>query len=147
MLVRWNDWGLGDFERTLDELGALRNEMNRLFDRGLRRFDGDAGAPRVALHDRGNELVIRAEVPGMKRDDLHITVEQGVVVLKGERKMQAPEGYAVHRQERGSYRFARSFALPCRVDAEQANAKLADGVLTLTLPKVPEEQPRQITVN
>jgi HSP20 family protein len=149
MLMRWNDWGLGDFERTLDEFDALRREMNRVFDQGLayRRPERAAGWPRVALFDRGNELVLRAEVPGMKKEDLFVTVEQGVVTLKGERKLDAPEGYAVHRQERSAFRFGRSFTLPCRVDGEKASAKLEDGVLVLTLPKTPDEQPRQITVH
>lgn len=153
MLTRWNNWGFGDVDRTLADFDVLRREMNRLFEAGA--FDerqgrvsraGAARFPRVSLFDRGAELIVRAEVPGMADADLDVTVEQGLVTLRGERKVEAPEGFAAHRQERGNMKFARSFTLPCRVDTEKATASLDDGVLTLALPKAAEAQPRQITI-
>jgi HSP20 family protein len=68
------------------------------------------------------------------------------VTLKGERKVDVPEGLSVHRRERHAVRFAKSFELPTRVDADKVTATLKHGVLTLTLPKVAEAQPRQINV-
>ena len=146
MLTRWSNWGLydfdRDFERTLADFDALRREMNRLFDGSSR----SVGWPRIALFDQGANLVLRAEVPGMSDKDVNLSIDKGVLTLRGERSAQAPEGYSVHRQERGHYRFARSFTLPCKVDVEKTKAALENGVLTVTLPKAPEEQPRQIAV-
>jgi HSP20 family protein len=150
MLTRWNDWGFGDFDRTLAEFDALRREMNRLFETEPSRWMRGAtatAAPRVALYDRGSELLLRAELPGVAEKDLDITVDQGVLTIKGERKVDAPEGYAAFRQERPAFTFARSFNLPARVDPEKAQATLKDGMLTMVLPKAPEDQPRQIKVS
>ena len=68
------------------------------------------------------------------------------MTIKGERQDSAPEGYSVHRKERGAFRFTRSFALPAKVDVEKVQAVLKHGVLTVTLPKAKEAQPRQISV-
>ena len=151
MLTRWYDYGFGDVERRLAEFDVLRRELNRLFEGGRaprRTMRAGAGSwPRIGLFDRGEALLLRAEVPGVANDDLEINLDQGVLSLKGERKAEVPEGYSVHRQERGSLSFSRSFSLPCQVDAEKAKATLTDGVLTLSLPKMPEAKPRQIAVN
>jgi HSP20 family protein len=155
MLTRWRNWGLFDFdrdhERTLADFDLLRREMNRLFEgypsTGRPRSSSSASWPRIALFDKGAHLLVRAEVPGMSEKDVQVTVDQGVLTLRGDRTVQPPEGYSAHRQERSNYRFARSFSLPCKVDLEKTKAELKNGVLTLTLPKAPEEQPRQIAVN
>jgi HSP20 family protein len=68
------------------------------------------------------------------------------LTVQGERKTPAPEGYAVHRQERGQLRFANSFAMPSRIDTEKVTATVKHGVLTVHLPKHPESQPKSITV-
>jgi HSP20 family protein len=68
------------------------------------------------------------------------------MMISGERRTSVPAGYVAHRQERGSYTFSRSFALPCPVDPEKASAAVRDGVLTVTLEKAAEARPRQITV-
>ena len=152
MLSRWSNWGLYDFdrefERTLADFDAVRREMNRLFDGSYQSSRGHSvGWPRIALFDEGAKLVVRAELPGMNDKDVKLSIDQGVLTLRGERSTQVPEGYSVHRQERGHYRFARSFTLPCKVDVEKTKAALENGVLTVTLPKAPEEQPRQIAVS
>jgi HSP20 family protein len=150
MLIRWNDWGLGDLDRSLAEFDALRREMNRLFEGGdlgsRSRARSAAAWPRVGLYDQGSQLVVRAELPGVSEDDIQLTVDHGVLSLKGTRKASLPEGYSVHRQERADYQFARSFTLPCKVDLEKTGATMKNGLLTVTLPKAAEEQPRQIAV-
>ena len=158
MLTRWNELGLGGLDDEMFALHDLRNQMDRLLhdlDRGWglrRRTAGDrrpmaaTSWPRIALHDDGAELRLWAEVPGLSEKDLDITVEESSLTLRGERRIEAPEGYGVHRQERGNRKFARSFTLPCRIDAEKARAELKDGVLMMRLPKAPEAQPRQIRV-
>ena len=82
----------------------------------------------------------------MTEKDIQLSIHQDVLTLSGERKQEVPQGYFVHRQERAPLKFARSFTLPCKVDPEKSTATLKDGVLTITLPKAPEAQPRQISV-
>ncbi len=150
MLIRWNDWGFGELDRTLADFDALRREVNQLFDSSVgsrARRGSTGGGPRLELYDQGSQLVIRAELPGVPEDAIQITVDHGVLSLKGQRKSTLPEGHSVHRQERADYQFARSVSLPCKVDLEKTTAKLKHGVLTVLLPKAPEEQPRQIVVS
>jgi HSP20 family protein len=125
----------------------IRRRMDQVW------FDGDelglldgSGALRARLRDAGSEYVVTAEVPGLGEKDVEVTLHQDVLTLRGERKADAPEGYRAHRQERASTRFSRSFALPVKVDAEKVTARVRNGLLTVTLPKVPESQPRQIAV-
>lgn len=154
---------INDVNGTFAAMDELRRRMERVFDdyegrgnqgpaRGF--FDAfDFGTPRtvatwprLAVYDTGSALVLYAEVPGLKDSDIKIEIAQDVLSFSGERKLDAPEGYAVHRRERAPVKFARSLALPCKIDAEKATATVTDGVLTLTLPKVAEAQPRQIAV-
>ena len=150
MLARWNDFGFGDFDRELAVFGDLRRELDRFFQGYERGYESagqfGAGTPRIGVVDAGSELQVRAELPGFSEKDLSITVEQGSLTIRGKRSAEVPEGYSVHRQERGEYAFARSFTLPSRIDTEKVRAALRDGVLELTLPKAAEEQPRQIQV-
>lgn len=156
MVTRWTDFGL-DFDPQFSALNDLRREMDRLFS----DFQRDSGYaeprpspgnfrrtawPRINVHDLGTELRLRAEVPGLTEKDLGVTVEQNSLTVRGERSADAPEGYSVHRQERGPLSFARSFTLPCRVDPEKVAANLKNGILEVTLPKLAEAQPKQIRV-
>lgn len=157
MLTRWNDFGAlnrlagRDYRSSLDTFDELRRQMNRLFfdfESGL-PFAADGGSdawPPVTLQDTGAALVVRADVPGLDVKALELNVDENTVTLKGEREDKAPEGYTVHRKERTPYRFTRSFALPAKVDAEKVEAEVKNGVLTVTLPKAKEAQPRQISV-
>jgi HSP20 family protein len=142
--------GWTNFDRELAALDELRRRMDRLFQ-GYEPTDGRAGFvnqawPRTNLHDNGTELTLVAEVPGMGQKDLQLSLTQDVLTLSGERKTDAPEGYSVHRKERAHVKFARSFALPCKVELEKTTATVKNGLLTVTLPKTAEAQPRQITV-
>jgi HSP20 family protein len=136
-----------EFERTFAAMDELRRRMEHAFeDADERTFVSDTGWPRASLYDDGKALVLTADVPGLADKDIQLTLTQDVLSLKGERKLQVPEGYAVHRQERRPITFSRSFALPCKVDGEALVAKLKDGLLTVTMPKAPEAQPRRIAV-
>lgn len=145
MFTRWED-----IDRSLDFVEVLRRRMDRLFDEfgavpnGVVR--GAASWPQVQFWDDGAQLKLTAEVPGLSEKDIKLTVNHDTLALEGERKTEVPKGYSVHRQERVPVRFARSFSLPCKVDAEKVQALIKNGVLTVTLPKAPEAQPRQITV-
>ena len=150
MLTRWSKWGLSDLDTTFAALDELRREMDRVFgdfDKGLpARTLGRTGGPRFYLTDTGAALVVKAEMPGVKEKDLTISLEEGSLTIQGERKDEIPEGYAVHRKERGAFNVTRAFTLPCKVDAEKATAVMKHGVLELTMPKVLEAQPRQIQI-
>jgi HSP20 family protein len=145
-------WGWGDLDSTFTLMDEFRRRMDRLFDdfedgRGLPLLDVTRAAwPRTWLADTGSALVLRAEVPGLSDKDIQLSVNQDVLSLSGERKTPAPEGYTTHRQERPAARFSRNVALPARVDLERCTAMVKDGVLTVTLPKASESQPRQISV-
>lgn len=147
MLTRW-----GEFDRTFAAMDAFRRRMDRLFyDYGYLRDDEGwlepgVGWPRTELRDEGNQLFVYAEVPGLSEKDVHLSLNQNVLTLVGERKVAVPEGYSVHRQERESYKFSRSFTLPCAVNPEKASATVKDGILMVALEKAAEAKPRQITV-
>lgn len=155
MLTRWNDLGLVNFDPGFTALNGLRQEMDRLFQRFEQDWPGDAptfgyaaqeSQPVVYVRDNGDELQVTAEVPGFKPEDLQVSFEGGSLVIRGERQDEVPQGYSVHRKERASVRFARAFTLPARVDPDQIEASLHDGILELRLPKAPEERPRTISV-
>jgi len=150
MLSLWSDHATNpwfELGRSLSSFERLRREMDRLFD-DFRETYGPAfeGGPLGELTDTGPAYVIRADVPGLTEKDLDISANGNTVTVRGERKQEAPKGYAVHRQERGNLKFARSWQLPAQVDSSEARAELKDGVLTLTVPKTKQAQPHQITV-
>lgn len=144
-----------EFDRTFDVLDELRRQMDRVWS----DYDGSWGVsraptqslsgahwPRLNVLDAGGSVVVTADVPGMTEKDLDVAIEDNVLTLSGERKAAAPDGYTAHRRERPALRFARSIALPAKVDAEKTSANVKDGVLTITLAKAPEARPRQIAV-
>ena len=144
MIVRWND-----HDHPISTFDALRRQMDRLFDEYDRPTlfqTASAGALPVSVFDTGAALLFSVDVPGLDEKDFSISLAQNVLTIQGERRARHQEGYATHRQERASARFSRSFALPCRVDPERTAATLQDGVLTITLPKAAEAQPRTIAV-
>jgi HSP20 family protein len=102
--------------------------------------------PRITLADTGASLVLEADLPGLTEKDVQLSIHQDVLSMSGERRSDAPPGYLAHRQERAPVKFARSFTLPCKVDPERSAAVMKNGVLTLTLPKAVEAQPKQIAV-
>jgi HSP20 family protein len=149
MLTRFsdfNDWpsfGFADFGRPYGAHAQLRRELERLFN----DVEPNATAgTMLGFNDDGSNFVLHADVPGLTEGDLEISVAGNTVTLRGERKVEVPEGYSTHRRERSAVKFAKSYQLPTRVDADKVTATLKHGVLTLTLPKAAEAQPRQISV-
>jgi HSP20 family protein len=142
-----------DFDRTFRNMERLRQRLDRAFDEldGSRGYEsGETLAasrfPYVSLEDKGKEFEVTAWLPGMSEKDIEIKIHQDVLTLAGERKNEAPEGYIAHRQERATVRFSRSLAFPAKVDPEKATATLKDGILSVTLAKAAEAQPRQISI-
>jgi HSP20 family protein len=101
----------------------------------------------VTFEDTGAALKLRVELPGLSDKDVDISVTANVLSLKAARKTEAPEGYTSHRRERSSFSFTQSYELPTRIDPDKVEASLKQGVLTLTLPKAVEVQPKKITVS
>ena len=139
-LVRWN---------PASELASM--EIERLNDMFSEFYSGRnrTWVPPVDIYEtESHEVVIKAELPDVKREDISVTFENNVLTLKGERKVeQATKHDQFQRQERFYGSFTRSFALPGTVDATKIGASYKDGVLTITLPRRDEAKPRQISVN
>lgn len=103
--------------------------------------------PTVDISETEAEYAIKAELPEVKREDVKVTVEDGVLTIQGERKQEKEEkGKKYHRVERSYGRFVRTFTLPDTVDESKVKAEYADGILHLHLPKSEKAKPKQIEV-
>ncbi len=109
-------------------------------------FSMPANAPRTNLLESGDHFEVQAEVPGVSKGDLNIKIQGKYLEISGERIVDTPEGYKVHRSERMSNTFSKSFSLPENVDANKMEATLKDGILYLTLPKSEATKPKQIAI-
>ena len=135
------------------DLRTLQEEVNRLFSTNLTRAFGDEGigrgawAPSVDIYENKDQIVLEAELPGMKQEDFDLSIENNVITLRGERKFEkTDETDNYHRVERSYGAFTRSFTLPQTVSAEGATAEYNNGVLRVTLPKREETKARRIQV-
>ena len=136
------------------ELSTMQDRINRIFgDAYTRRYDDDLTQrgewfPPVDIYENGNdEIVLKAELPGLQREDISLRVENNTLTLHGERKRDTEirqEQY--HRVERSYGAFSRSFSLPSRIDTANVRAEFKEGVLSIKLPVKAEAKPRQIEV-
>ena len=138
-LVRWNPIG---------ELAGLEiDRLNRMFS-DLHSETARWVPPVDIFETENHEVVIKAEVPDVRREDLKVSFENQVLTIAGERKAPEPAaGDQVRRVERRHGSFLRSFTLPASVDATNISASYKDGVLTVRLPRREEAKPKTITVN
>jgi HSP20 family protein len=127
------------------DLNRIQREFEKSYFGPRSRADF---APPVDVHEDAESLVLRAELPGVKKEDIDISVDANVLTLKGERKMEEKEeqGRRYHRVERAYGSFLRQFQLSSNVDSSKIDAQLSDGVLTLRLAKREELKPRRIDV-
>jgi HSP20 family protein len=135
-------------------LRGLRSEMDRLFDDflGLMPARGENGsnvwAPAVDIKEDETSFYVIAELPGMKREDISVELENNVLSLKGERRFErSEEKENYHFVERSYGSFYRSFSLPRNVKPDEIRAEYKDGVLTLTLPKTEEVRPKKVEIS
>ena len=127
---------------TFGRLANLQDELDRLFESPMQ-----AWAPALDVHEDKEGYTIRAELPGMKREDIEVSIQDGALVISGERHQEKiNEGTEVHRQERYYGRFSRVLTLSTAVSSDQVKATYKDGILTVALPKAEEAKPKQITV-
>lgn len=130
----------------------FQNEVEKFFDLPFFGAPGlvtDGGfAPALDLYQQGDNLTVKVEMPGMKREDFHLTLQDGALAVRGERRNEkSTEEKGVLRSERFFGKFERQVALPFQVDATRVTANYADGVLTVSLPKAEEAKPRQIEIH
>ncbi|NOX34743.1 MAG: Hsp20/alpha crystallin family protein [Deltaproteobacteria bacterium] len=143
---------MSDLDRMFGAMDLLRNRMDRIFGDFDYFYDCGPGLavngslPRTNLYEDGDHFEVRAEVPGITKDNLNVKIQGNYLEISGTRAADSPDGFKVHRTERGSNTFSRSFTLPDDVDAEKAEAALKDGILYLMLPKTEAARPKQITI-
>ena len=147
-LVRWQPTRSLGFARDLDRLfdsfwGSNSSVGAPVADNGVERH----WAPTVDVSENDEEIVVNAELPGVKTEDVKVTVEDDVLTIEGEKKQETGSGEeSAHRLERSFGRFVRSFKLPA-VDADRISASHSDGILKVTLPKPETAKPKVIAVN
>jgi len=143
--------GLTQWEPTRNFV-QLQDRINKVFTEAFNRgeeglMNRGAWIPPVDIYQNGKELVLKAELPDMKKEDIDIAIEEHTLTIKGEKKLDADvKDENVRRIERLYGSFTRSFTLPSTVDASNVSAEYKDGVLTLRLPIREEAKPRQIHV-
>jgi HSP20 family protein len=146
-LVRWDPFR---------EFTQIQDRLNRVFTDAYGRQGSDEGfltsgawVPPVDIYQNGDtELVLKAELPDMVREDIDVTVDNGTLTIKGEKKFAGePKEEQFHRIERRYGVFSRSFSLPQTVDATKVSAEYKNGVLTVRLPVREEAKPRSIKVD
>jgi HSP20 family protein len=143
-IVRWDPFR---------ELDGIQARLNRMFgDRPLRRFeDNEASfaewAPAVDIQETDKEFVVKADLPEVKKENVKVEFDDGVLTVEGERTMEKEEkGKKFHRIERGYGKFVRRFALPNEVDGPKVSAEFKEGVLNVHLPKTVNGKGKAIAV-
>jgi HSP20 family protein len=147
-IVRW---------RPLRDIVSIQDEMNQLFDDFFGRtpkrwsaFGPEEGlwTPNVDVSETKDEIVVTAEMPGLKKEDIKLSVQDNVITLSGEKKSEEEKKDAnFYRLERSFGSFCRSFTLPTPVEAEKIKASFKDGILKVTLPKSEKVKPKEIPIN
>jgi HSP20 family protein len=141
------------WEGTENWLDSFRHEMDETMQRFFHPVAEARGlvprtwVPRVDVEETDKAIVVKADLPGVNPNEVEITVANGCLVLRGERKEAKEEkGKTFNRVERFAGKYYRSIDLPPGVDAEKITAESANGVITVTIPKAPEVQPKKIAV-
>jgi len=151
MLTRWQRPELAGWP-TFGRLSDLRDEIDRLFESPLTELTRTSSllsgwTPALDLLEDKEHFVVKVELPGMKKEDIGVSLHDGCLTISGERKSeQKHEDAEVHRAERFVGRFQRTLVLPAPVAVDKITAQYKDGILTATLPKTEEAKPKQIEV-
>jgi HSP20 family protein len=142
-----------DLALGLSRWSDLRDELDSLlelpfwstFGRQSQLFSG--WSPALDLYQNNESVVARVELPGMRKEDIEISLQDGMLVIAGERKQETSQSEKAERTERYVGKFRRSIALPAQVEMNKVTATYRDGILTITMPKAEEAKPKQIQVN
>ncbi len=150
LLRRVSGWPTLGWKNPFEELDRMRRQMDWLSGRPARAFSGESVAgvfPLINVTENKDSYYVRAELPGVKADELGISVTGDTLSITGERKLPAEDEKAqYHRSEREAGRFSRIVSLPTQIDAAKVEAQCNDGILTVILPKAEATKPRQIAV-
>jgi HSP20 family protein len=136
----------------LRELEDMSNRLNRLFGMDVKPLAvSDGGfadwAPAMDVEETENEYLIKADLPDVKKEDVKVSVENGILAVEGERRLEKEEkNKKFHRIERSYGRFVRRMAVPTDVDQQKVTASVKDGVLNVHLPKSPAAKPRAVEI-
>ncbi len=133
---------------TRDPFSLLQNRLNRLFEPFAEEtLPLTTWVPACDIYETDKEIVVKAELPGIKKEDVFVSIENNVLMIRGERKFEEEvKRESFHRVERTYGEFLRSFTLPTFIDANKILAEFKDGLLMVTLPKREEAKPKQIEV-
>lgn len=140
------------FPTSNQDLKTLHTQLNRLFEPFARFTTEDedlvsgAWVPPVDVAETQDRILVRAEVPGVRQEDIQVEFENGLLTIRGERKIEKHEGVTWHRVERIYGNFSRSFTLPRTVDPEKIAASYREGILEIEVPKKEEAKPKQIRI-
>lgn len=149
LIKRDSDWPFMN-RSPFEELNKMRRDMERLTEgisRGVFSGTGAGVFPLVNLTENNEKYFLRAELPGIKADDIDISVTGDSISISGERKIPTEDENAkYHRKERESGKFNRILSLPGLINTAKVEAKSVDGILMITLPKAEEARPKKITV-
>ena len=133
-------------------LSTLHNEIERLFETPFSELTASqllsGWTPRLDVYEDKDNVYVKAELPGLKREEIELSVHDGTLSLSGERKNETKtEGTEQYQAERFFGRFQRTISLPAPIATDKVKAEYKDGILTVTLPKTEEAKPRKIEVN
>jgi HSP20 family protein len=133
------------------DVGTMREDMERLFDSMVGRYPRERSeglwAPAIDVEETSEAMVVRAELPGMKKEEVKLTVADDAVTISGERRHEAEQkGRTFHRVERAYGSFQRTLVLPVSVEGGKATASYKSGVLELVLPKSEKVKSREISI-
>ena len=149
-LRRLTDWPVWGGTGTLEQLERMRRQMDFLTEGLTRRLSGDLPAgvfPLMNVTEDKDNYYVRAELPGLKGEDLDISVTGDTLSISGERTLVGEDENAqYHRRERDAGRFSRIVSMPGEINTGKVEANCSDGILTVVLPKAEEAKPRQIAV-
>ena len=141
-IIRW---------RPERDLWSFRDDMNELFDsffgKSTEQREG-MWSPAIDVAETKDDIIVTAEVPGLNKDDINISIQENILTLRGEKKQSKEQkDENLHRVERIYGSFQRSFTLPTLVDSTKVNASYKDGVLRIVLPKKEEVKPKEISIS
>ena len=151
-IIKWQRPSLATWP-SFGRLSDLREEIDRLFDSPLTELTRTSQllsgwTPALDVFEEKDNFVVKAELPGMKKEDIEVSFHDGSLSISGERKSETKhEDAEVYRAERFFGRFQRTVTLPAPVAVDKVKAAYKDGVLTITLPKTEEAKPKQIDVS
>jgi HSP20 family protein len=152
-IIRYQRYPQPDFSTALDRLASMREEMDRAFESafGFRNFGApgtlSGWTPAVDVYHDKDQFTVVAELPGLKKEEIEISLEGDTLTISGQRTAEQRQSDQSFRRERFFGRFQRSLTLPSVVDAEKVKATYKDGILEVVLPKAEESKPKQIEVS